>query len=196
MTVSLYPGSADRAGQDRTEWNVALAVEAPHLGLLDRREIGRAGIDRDAGQQHRQFEIVQAGRLLHHVLAGQLVAALLQHLDGRRGNRLAVDVLLIDLVATRIILVHERDPRFVARIGLPLGVGRVLEGIVADDTLGVFEAGRLQRRADRRGDAVQNVQRLPSDFGHLSDRQGAEFGNCDGDEDIAAGRLHLERFAS
>src|SRR6516225_5878574 len=81
----LYPGSTDRAEQDRTEWNVALAVEAPHLSLPDRREIGRAGIDRDAGQQHWQFEILQAGRLLHHVLAGQLIAALLQHLNGCRG---------------------------------------------------------------------------------------------------------------
>ena len=74
------------------------------------------------------------------------LAALLQNLNSCRGNRLAVDGLLIGLVATRVILVHERDPRFVARIALPLGVGRVLEGIVTDDTLGVFEAGRLQRR--------------------------------------------------
>src|SRR5215470_7737784 len=191
MTVSLYPGSTDRAGQDRTEWNVALAVEAPHLGLSDRREIGRAGIDRDAGQQHRQFEMLQAGRLLHHVFAGQLIAALLQYLNGCRGNRLAVDGLLIGLVATRVILVHEREPRFVARIGLPLGVGRVLEGIVTDDALGVFEAGRLQRRTDRRSNPIQNVQRLPSDFGRLPDRQGTKSGNCDGDEDIAAYPLHL-----
>jgi hypothetical protein len=116
MTVPLYPGSIDRADQDRTEWNVALAVKAPHLGLPDRREIGRAGIDRDAGQQHRRFEMLQTGHLLHHVLAGQLIAALLQHLNGCRGNRLAVDVLLIDLVATRVILDHERHPRFVARV--------------------------------------------------------------------------------
>jgi hypothetical protein len=72
------------------------------LGLPDWRKIGLAGIDRDAGQQHRQLEMLQAGRLLHHVFAGQLIAALLQHLNGCRGNRLAVDGLLIGLVATRV----------------------------------------------------------------------------------------------
>src|SRR5215469_4782262 len=77
------PESTDSAGQDGTKWNIALAVEAPHLGLPDRCEICRAGVDRNAGQQHRQFEIVQAGRLPHHVLAGQLVAALLEDLDCR-----------------------------------------------------------------------------------------------------------------
>src|SRR5262252_11015798 len=94
----LCPGSTDRTGQDRTEWNVTLAIEAPHLGLPDRREIGRAGIDRDAGQQHRQFEMLQVSRLLHHILAGQLVAALLEHLNGCGGDRLAVDGLVIGLV--------------------------------------------------------------------------------------------------
>src|SRR5262245_58955729 len=48
-------GSADRASQDRTECNVPFAVETSHLGLPDRREICWAGVDRDAGQQHRQF---------------------------------------------------------------------------------------------------------------------------------------------
>src|SRR3974377_837787 len=106
----LYPRSTDRAGQDRTEWNVALAVEAPHLGLPDRREIGQAGIDRDTGQQHRQFEMLHAGGLLHHVLAGELLAALLHHLNCWRSNGVAVDGLLVGLVSTRVILVHERDP--------------------------------------------------------------------------------------
>ncbi len=36
------------------------------------------------------------------------------------------------------------------------------------------------------------MQRLPSDFGHLSDRHGAEFGDRDGEEEITAGRLHLD----
>jgi hypothetical protein len=54
-----------------------------------RREIGGAGVDRDAGQQHQQFEVMQVRRLPHHVLAGQVVAALFENLNRCRGNRLA-----------------------------------------------------------------------------------------------------------
>src|SRR5215472_15200779 len=40
MTVTLCLEATDLAAQDRTERNVALAVETPQLGLPDRREIG------------------------------------------------------------------------------------------------------------------------------------------------------------
>src|SRR5262245_38444035 len=57
------PSAADVAGDHRTEQHPSLAVEASHLHLLDRIEIGRAGVDLDPRQQHWQFEIVQAGDL-------------------------------------------------------------------------------------------------------------------------------------
>ena len=47
--------------------------------------LGR-GVDLYAGKQHRQFEVLDVSRLAHDVLARKVVAALLQHLDQRRGG--------------------------------------------------------------------------------------------------------------
>jgi arylsulfatase A-like enzyme len=79
---------ADRHGRvaarigahDRAEPLPGLALEAGQLQLPDRREVGRAGVDLDAGQQAVEFHILQAGGLLHDVFAGQIVAASLQAL--------------------------------------------------------------------------------------------------------------------
>src|SRR4051794_6327126 len=78
---SPLPSAADHVAHQLP----ALAVELLELHLLDREEIGRAGIDLDARQQHRHFEVLEVGRLLHDVLARQIVAALLQHLGQRVG---------------------------------------------------------------------------------------------------------------
>src|SRR5215472_3599891 len=47
------PPSAECAENDRAEWNVAVALKAPHLGLLDQLEIGGARVERDTRDQHR-----------------------------------------------------------------------------------------------------------------------------------------------
>src|SRR5215469_2918719 len=75
--ASCSIASTDRAGQQITKQIPACAVESRHLHLFDRREIGRAGVGRDTWQEHRHGEIMQAPGLLHDVLAGQLIAALL-----------------------------------------------------------------------------------------------------------------------
>src|SRR5258707_3630630 len=74
---------AERAVQHRADGFPAFAVEPLDLHLLDRIEVRRAGVDLDAGQQHGKLEILQICCLLHHVLAGEVVAALLEHLRQR-----------------------------------------------------------------------------------------------------------------
>src|SRR5262249_1901795 len=54
--------AADGAVDQWAEQLPTLAVEAGHLDLLDRGEIGGAGVDRDPGQQHRHPEAAQIGR--------------------------------------------------------------------------------------------------------------------------------------
>src|ERR1700756_1069070 len=54
------------ARHQRTEELPALAFEALHLQLLERRKIGRAGLDLGARQIDANFEI-EVGRLAHHV---------------------------------------------------------------------------------------------------------------------------------
>src|SRR4029077_19123523 len=71
--------STDRTGQQVAEQIPALAVKSRHLHLLDRREIGRAGVGDDARKQHRHRDAMQIRDLFHDVLARQLVAALLEH---------------------------------------------------------------------------------------------------------------------
>ena len=44
----------DVGGHDRAEQDPSLAVEARHLHLLDRVKVGRASVDLDPRQQHRQ----------------------------------------------------------------------------------------------------------------------------------------------
>src|SRR5262249_17745069 len=65
-------------GTDDVTEQVPFAVgEAHHLELLDRREVGRAGVDLDAGHDRGRGEIFQVCRLLHHGCAREVVAALL-----------------------------------------------------------------------------------------------------------------------
>src|SRR5216683_3700638 len=78
---TLTPASAADIGADDVAEQVPLlAVEFHQLKLADRREIIRAGIDLDAGQQDFGPEILQVSRLLHDVFASEIVAAHLKNL--------------------------------------------------------------------------------------------------------------------
>src|SRR6202166_4050571 len=76
------------AGHHRSEQFPALALEAHHLQLLERGEIGRAGLDFGARQIDADLE-VEVGGLLHDVFAGEVVTALLQHLFEALGHAIA-----------------------------------------------------------------------------------------------------------
>src|SRR3954451_20911897 len=67
------------------------AVEPPQLHLLDRPEVGRAGVHLDAFDQHRDLRMAQARRLRDDVRARQVLAARGQHLDQRHRRAVAVD---------------------------------------------------------------------------------------------------------
>src|SRR5689334_12848417 len=77
-----YVSAAALAGvDDWAEADPALAVEAHHLQLLVEPVVGRCGVDRHAGQRQIGDDTLQAGRLLHDVLAREVVAAALENLD-------------------------------------------------------------------------------------------------------------------
>src|SRR5664279_5319510 len=57
--------TADVAVEDFAEQLPGLALEPLQLNLRDRGKIGCRGIDLDAGQQAPEFEVLDAGRLLH-----------------------------------------------------------------------------------------------------------------------------------
>src|SRR5258708_22616646 len=66
---------------DRPEQLPALAVELHHLQLLVDAIVGRRGVADDTGQRQIKLNVLQAGGLLQDVVAGEIVAALLQDLD-------------------------------------------------------------------------------------------------------------------
>src|ERR1019366_3977446 len=95
-TASGTPGvliqlAADVAADDIAEQLPPLALEALQLKLADRGEDGRRGVDLDAGQQDFGAEILEACGLLHDVFAGEVVAALLQHLNQGLRDAIADD---------------------------------------------------------------------------------------------------------
>ena len=57
-----------------------LSIELLQLDLFDDVVIGTAGVHADAWQQQRQLEVLEIGRLVHDVLAGEVVAALSEDL--------------------------------------------------------------------------------------------------------------------
>lgn len=65
--------------------------QSASVPLTDRSEIIWRRIHPDAGQQHTQFDILQIGRLPHHVLARQINAALCQYTNQRLRRVVAVD---------------------------------------------------------------------------------------------------------
>src|SRR5882762_8122754 len=70
---------------DRAEQLPILAGESHHLHLLDRIEIRRRGLDTDSRDISVDLEI-EIGNHLHDILAREVVAAPLQHLDQRRSE--------------------------------------------------------------------------------------------------------------
>jgi hypothetical protein len=86
------------------------AVETLHLHLLDREEVGCTGIDLDARQYHAGLQILEVRGFLHHVLARERVAALLENLNERLRHGIAVDGKARGLVAVGKVLVHEGQP--------------------------------------------------------------------------------------
>src|SRR5690348_7172664 len=59
------------------------AVEPRELLGLEREEVVGPGVHLDPGARERQLQVLQVRRLLHHVLAREVVAALLEHLHQR-----------------------------------------------------------------------------------------------------------------
>src|SRR5262245_58814788 len=81
-----------RVLENRAEQLPALAVEAHHLLLLVDAVVVRRGVALDARQREVELDILQIGRLFQHVLARQVVAALLEHMDQELRGRIAIGV--------------------------------------------------------------------------------------------------------
>src|SRR5438552_11721342 len=96
--MPLLPLRALLARHDWSEPLPGFALEAHHLQLLERREIGRAGLDPRSRQIDADLE-AQIGRLLHHVLPREIVAALPQDLFEPLGNAVSEHGRSIVLVA-------------------------------------------------------------------------------------------------
>src|SRR5712691_4276187 len=90
-----HPGhkrsAADIGADDIAEQLPGIALEPHQLKLGKRGKVAGAGVDLDAGQQATELKPSYVGRLPHDVLAREIVATLLQYLDQRLGNCIAVN---------------------------------------------------------------------------------------------------------
>src|SRR5258708_26941499 len=91
----------DVAVDDVAEALPGLALEFHELNRGDRSEVSGAGIDLDARKQAAELKSLDAGRLLHDVLAREIVAAGLQHMHDTLRDRVAEHHVGIDPVAFR-----------------------------------------------------------------------------------------------
>ena len=146
---------ADLATDDIAEQFPSLALEFPELHLLDRGEVSRAGVDRDAGQEPFQLQTLDARRLLHDIRAGKIVAACLQYMDhGLRDGVTGQHGLVLTVpfwIEFRQKFVKVLD----AGIIFPLWISRILAGSRRDDALCIFKTRWPHDGAGRCTDTVE-----------------------------------------
>src|ERR1700730_9539592 len=121
--ASMGRATGGSATDDAAEQHPALAIEALQLHLPDRVKIAGAGADENSRQHHRQLQILEVLGLPHDVLAGEVIAALSQHLHQRLPRAVAVDIEPVGNVGIAVVLLHPGQPIPVARAVLPLAVG-------------------------------------------------------------------------
>ena len=97
--------------------------KTPHLHLLDRSIIGRAGVDRDTRQQQVELYALQICRLRHDVLMRELVSALFEHLDQCLGECISPSDEGIGPICIRIVAAQEGGPCLVSRVLVPRWIG-------------------------------------------------------------------------
>src|ERR1700682_2702573 len=184
--------AANLTADDRSEQVPLLALETHHLKLFDRIEVGRAGVDLHARQQGVEVEVLEARGLFHDVVAGQVVACLLQHLYHGLGLTVAKYDRTGILVGFRRVF-GEEGVELLHPLGIvPLRVGSVLGVSRGEYALGVFETCGLQHRADGSADVALEVHRLPAEFGDPLDALGGELRRGHAEVDVGAGRFQLD----
>ena len=146
--------------------------------------VSGAGVELDAGQQHRVLDVLQVVGLGHDVLAREVAVALLQDLVHDHGGHVAVGVVEVVRVAFREPLRHEGlvglDPRIVGQSG----VARVFGVDRAQHTGGTLDARGDQRALDRGDPGGDVVVALEAHLAGLADRHGAELARDAGDQRI------------
>jgi transposase len=154
MSGRFVASSFDFAAEHGAEKFPGFALESSKLHLLDRREIDRAGVDGVPGNGLVGPEFLQVCRLLHHVLACEIVTALLQHLNKYLGHIEACYQQAISPVAFAEILGEELVERLRTRIVVPSRTERVHQKGDRNDILRVFNTSRLDHGSNGSTDAV------------------------------------------
>ena len=98
----------------------------------------------------------------------------------------------IGTIAFRKIPGEKFVERLHARIILPFGIERVHQIADRNDILRVLETGRFDDGTDGSADAIDEMQRLPADLGHLPDGLRRSFRGCYIDKYVGFHRLQLD----
>src|ERR1700743_489212 len=103
-TARQVASSAVIIGNDRAETFPALTLKPCHLKLLDNTVVGWRSIGHYAWQRQIALNVLHAGRLLHHVIAGEVVTAVAQHILKHLGDSISTGSEVPILFSRRIVL--------------------------------------------------------------------------------------------
>ena len=137
----------------------AFALEPHHLQLFDGSEIVRICLDAGSRKIDADLEI-EIGGLLHDILAGQVVAALAQHLFKTLGNAIAEDGRGVVEIALRLPFGHEGPPFIHGRIVLPFCVLIYLLNGLDRSNLGNAQTGGFTKDLGIPADTINTATSL------------------------------------
>src|SRR6185437_8199960 len=167
----------------------ATAVELDEAHLLDRSKIPATGTYLDIGQQEGRLVILKRRRLLHDTLAGQVVAALPEHLRQRFSGRVAVQRGAVVAVLDAIVFVLECQPVAGRNVVFPRGIADVLQIRGRYHADGFLQASGLEAAFYRCRQRIQDEHRVPVEIGCDLDRSSGIGRHAGKDENVGARSL-------
>src|SRR6478672_6629610 len=132
------------------------------MKLLDRSEVNRTGVDRDAGQEPFDLQTLDARGLLHNIRAGKIVSALFENMNHRLSNIVASHYIEVLTITLREIFRKEGVKVFDTCVIIPLRVCRIFLISCRYYVLAVFKTCRPHDGPGRCANAVENEKRLPT----------------------------------
>src|SRR3954470_2971242 len=127
-------------------------------------------VDLDPRKYDGHLNIPEAFRLLENILAGEVVAALLEELFEHNSLAITGEIIAFPNVGAGKVLCKERPVAVHAFVIVPFRIRWVLVEGAHDHACCLVESGRLQGGRDRTGWEIHNERGLPTDLRDLAYR--------------------------
>ena len=125
----------------------------------------------------------------HDVFTRKIAITLFQNLKHRLAEAVRDNIVIVALVGTGHVLVHESAPFVHAGIVGPGRVRGIFDERSADDADAIICPGGIHHRADGNRDIRHEEHGLPGQVMHLADRLSRHLRQCRDDQNVVSGRL-------